>query len=230
MVTCKDPACRRLRSNRAAFDAGDLPRDSTTAQALTIVNFGCGPYPHAGCINIDGSPSIVLARLPFRCSSFGSRRELIHAVRAHAIRFGRARSLRFAEHSLDGFYASHTLEHLSRADCAGLLQRTRHWLKPTGVLRVVLPDLRVMAIAYVEERLPADIFIEQTFLAVDGMVAMRPSQHRWMYDVASFSRLLSDLGYRNVRQCGFRQGRIEEMARIDLEQRRMESFYVEADP
>ena len=131
---------------------------------------------------------------------------------------------------MDGFYASHVLEHLPRRDCLWLLGNVRRWLKPSGVLLVVLPDLRGMAGAYVEGALSADEFVERTHLAIQGALAIRPSQHRWMYDVDSFSRLLEQAGYMEIRECGFRTGRKHEVAQLDLAERCAESFYVEAQP
>ena len=131
---------------------------------------------------------------------------------------------------MDGFYASHVLDHLPRQDCLRQLVNIRRWLKPSGVLRVVLPDLRGMARAYVEGELSADEFVERSHLAIQGALAIRPSHHRWMYDVESLSRLLEHAGYKEILECGFRKGRTPEVAQLDLAERCAESFYVEAQP
>jgi predicted SAM-dependent methyltransferase len=39
-------------------------------------------------------------------------------------------------------------EHVARQNCVDLLRRVRTWLKPGGVLRIVLPDLRLLADKY----------------------------------------------------------------------------------
>jgi len=57
------------------------------------MNFGCGPSPFPGMLNIDGSPTVLLARLPLPAGAFGSRREFVNAVRKHRIRFGLGRSI-----------------------------------------------------------------------------------------------------------------------------------------
>ncbi|HVA82157.1 MAG TPA: methyltransferase domain-containing protein [Candidatus Binataceae bacterium] len=197
---------------------------------MTIINFGCGPFPSTGCLNIDGSPTVLLARFVPAFLFVGAHKEVALAVRRYQVRFGRAKTIAFPNASVDGLYASHVLEHLPRRDCLRLLGKIRCWLKPSGVLRVVLPDLRGMARAYVEGAFSADEFVERTHLAIQGALAIRPSHHRWMYDVDSLSRLLEDAGYTEMRERGFREGRTPEVAELDLAERRAESFYVEAQP
>jgi predicted SAM-dependent methyltransferase len=203
-------------------------------RAAKIVNFGCGLSAAPSCLNLDGSPTVLLARLPLPVSAFGGRREFVRSVRMHHIRYARAQTLRFRRESLDGFYASHVLDQLSRKDCERLLGRCLTWLRPGGVLRVVLADLKRIAAPYVSGEIGADAFTERTSLSVD---ALRPSTllfghsfHRWMYDAESFSRLLERVDFRNVRECSFGESQCPELAELDLPARKDESFYVEANP
>ncbi len=202
--------------------------------SIKIVNFGCGPSPALGVYNIDGSLTVLLACLPLPAAIFGSRREFVTVVRKNKIRFGLDRHIKFASCSLDGFYTSHALEHMPRERCEALLARVRSWLKPSGVLRVALPDLKQFASSYTADECDADDFVRQIGLAVDARpwwsIAFGHAQHRWMYDVCSFSRLLCHLGYRDVRQCLYGEGKMPDVALLDLRARRTESFYVEAQP
>lgn len=200
-----------------------------------IVNFGCGANPApsgSGYVNIDGSLTVLLARLPIPAGAFGSRADFVRVLRANHVRYGVARHLKLRADSLDGFYASHVLEHLSRRDCQDLLLRVHEWLKPSGVLRVVLPNLRRLAKAYIEGTIDASQFVASTFLASDSLhwweMLFGHSQHRWMYDAASFSQLLRDLGFRDVAACEMRQGRLPALNCLDIPSRQAESFYIEA--
>ena len=201
---------------------------------IKIVNFGCGPSPSAGVLNIDGSPTVLLARLPLPAATFGSRCEFVASVRRYNIKFGLGRRIKFAGESLDGFYTSHTLEHMPRSQCVSLLSKVRDWLKPSGMLRVVLPDLRRFNTQYAEGEFDADQFVRSIHLAIDGIpwwkVALGHAYHRWMYDASSFSKLLSELGYSNIRQCVYGQGKVPALVRLDLPERRSESCYIEAEP
>ncbi len=200
-----------------------------------IINFGCGtnPAPDASSyINVDGSLTVLLAKLPISAAAFGKRADFIRVIRANRIRYGTASRLKLPAGSLDGFYASHVLEHLPAPVCDRLLLRVRNWLKASGTLRVVLPDLKHFAASYVAGATDASQFVTDTHLTVDGQrwweVAFGQSQHRWMYDAESFSKVLTNLGFRDVNQCQFGQGRFPELSCLDISSRQHESFYLEA--
>lgn len=175
----------------------------------------------------------MLARLPVPAAAFGPRKDFIAAVRKHRIKFVLGRRLKFPDNSLDGFYTSRALEHMPREECFFLLSNVRRWLKPSGVLRVVLPDLRRFATSYVSQKIDAEKFVQSLGLAADDAkwwsIVFRHSYHRWMYDAQNFCDLLSRLGYRHVRECAFRQGAIPEVAYMDLPGRSADSFYVEGN-
>jgi hypothetical protein len=200
-----------------------------------IINFGCGanPAPDApGYANVDGSLTVLLAKLPISAKAFGQRADFIRVVRASRIQYGTASGLKLPANSLDGFYASHVLEHLQPPVCENLLLRVRNWLKPSGTLRVVLPDLKRFAVSYVAGEDDASQFVTNTHLTVEGQrwweVIFGHSQHRWMYDAESFSRVLTKLGFRDVKERQFGEGRVAELSCLDISSRQHESFYIEA--
>jgi predicted SAM-dependent methyltransferase len=199
---------------------------------MIIANFGCGADPAPHCLNIDGSLTVILARLPVPARLFGSRMGFVTAVRDCHVKFGTARRLRFADASLDAFYTSHTLEHLSRAGCEDVVGRVRQWLKPGGVLRVVLPDLRQMAADYLSGKLDADEFVLNTRLVRPQSHGLRlpldHAEHLWMYDSDSFIALLQRFEYRDIQVSSFRSSRLTELAKLDVAAREYGSFYVEA--
>jgi predicted SAM-dependent methyltransferase len=198
-----------------------------------IVNFGCGICAPPGYINVDGSLTVLLARIPLPAALYGPKAGLVAAMRKGHVQYGTARRLRFGRGSLDGFYASHVLEHMSRSECTDLLRRVRSWLKPEGVLRVALPDLRLFIRHYTTGELDADRFVEMTHLAVDSLpswqVVLGHSSHRWMYDSKSFAQMLTSLGYSGVKEYRYAESAMPELAALDVEaQRQDESFYIEA--
>lgn len=89
--------------------------------------------------------TLLLAKyLPLPARFFGPTR----ATFVEGIKYATTSTLRLPRSSLDGFYASHVLEHVAQDECRRFLSRIRGWLKPGGVLRVVLPELRLMAEQY----------------------------------------------------------------------------------
>ncbi len=201
-----------------------------------IVNFGCGPTAPNGYVNIDGSLTVLLARLPLPTSVYGPKAAMVQSFRAGEVRYGNARRLNLAHRSIDGFYASHVLEHMSRKDCIDLLKRVRGWLKPAGILRVVLPDLNIFALQYTKGQITADRFVTCTGLAIDNMpiwkIILCHYYHRWMYDAPAVASLLESLGYRQVKICQWGWSALPELAALDShhKERAPESFYVEAAP
>ena len=198
----------------------------------TVVNFGCGPYPSPDCINLDGSPTVLLAKLPLPASAFGKRAEFVRVVREHRVQYGLATKLSFPPNSLDAFYTSHTLEHLPPRQCKLLLERVLVWLKPSGILRVALPDLKKLAAEYVADQIDANEFVARTHLAKGDLppwvFVISHARHQHMYDSESFHTLLCSVGYQHVAASPFRESRIRDIESLDLDCRRWDSFYVEA--
>lgn len=182
---------------------------------------------------MDGSPTALLARLPLPAVVFGPKSQFVRTMREAGVKYGTAARLRLADDSIDGFYASHVLEHIRRAECIDLLKRVRPWLKSDARIRIVLPDLRLFAEKYLHGDFDTDRFVENTGLAVDGMqhwqLIFGHSYHRWMYDADSFSGLLTDLGYRNVHRTECAETEVAEFAELDrFYDRASDSFYIEA--
>jgi hypothetical protein len=204
------------------------------ASKPVIVNFGCGPYAPAGhVINVDGSYTALLARLPVPAAVFGPKARHVRGMRGGAVRYGTARRMRWPRSSIDGFYASHVLEHMARSDCIALLARVREWLRPRGVLRIVLPDLKKYVHWYADGSIDNAELIRLLGLAVDDgrwwRVAFGRDLHRWMYDAKTMVGILEDLGYAKIRACECGESVLDELASLDLAvNRAAESFYLEA--
>lgn len=199
-----------------------------------IVNFGCGANTgprESGYVNVDGSLTLRLAKLPVPATVFGGRADFVRAIRANGIRYGTAGRLKFPANSVEGFYASHVLEHLPRRECEDLLTRVLVWLKPSGIIRVVLPDLKRHAASYLAGTTDASQFVANTHLAEDNLswweVAFGHSQHRWMYDAESFAQVLDRAGFRDIQEHSFGVGRLPALSHLDIPSRQAESFYIE---
>ena len=61
-----------------------------------------------------------------------------------------SKGLPFEENSFDFVYNSHLLEHFTKYEAENFLKECRRVLKHNGVLRVVVPDLELMATRYLE--------------------------------------------------------------------------------
>lgn len=90
-----------------------------------LLNVGCGRCFHPAWTNID-----LVACSP--------------EVRQYDLR----RGLPYDDDTFDGVYHSHVLEHLTPEAAPFMLGECRRVLKPSGVMRVVVPDLEGIARAY----------------------------------------------------------------------------------
>src|SRR6266496_1968115 len=226
-----------------------IPRDDSRLLAYVAmegtsrdvrINLGSGTTAPAGWINLDRSPGIFVAGVPglravlrrLRILS-GPQAETTWAsnVRRHDV----TRGLPFPDGFAEAIYASHLLEHLPRDAAVRLVQECRRVLRPHGVLRLALPDLRAMAERYVRDGEPgaAHAFVRATGLGVEQQKrrwarlvgAVSGAQHKWMYDERSTVELCRSSGFAQVTVCRYRIGRCPDLAGVE---HRKDSIFVEA--
>lgn len=180
-----------------------------------FVQYGCGLAAPAGWRNFDSSPRLRLEKLPVAGQA---ARALGKTLFPTNIQYGDiVRGLPVENDSVDGVYASHVLEHLSRDDVKIALANTYRMLKSGGIFRLIVPDLGWRAERYVRERQngnadAADAFIQSCHFrdskrATGAVGALRGmfgnSGHLWMYDRALMGKLLTEAGFVDVRPSKF---------------------------
>lgn len=207
------------------------------------INVGCGQNPTRGWRNFDNSLSLRLSRLPivsdvlFRVGFIDEPQyRFIQFARLHEIEFADATArLPIGDGAADALYSCHMFEHLDREEAALFLREVKRVLRPGGVLRLVVPDIKKHVQQY-HTHGDADAFIASTLLAqprprtpIDRLKALfvGTRHHQWMYDGASLSRLLEAHGFISTRVVGAGVSRIDDPY-LDLCEREDESVYVEA--
>lgn len=206
------------------------------------VNVGCGATPTSGWINLDNSPTVRFAGWSRAIQLLGRFRilstqqvEFARVARMAGIRWASATKLPLPDHSVDVVYSSHMMEHLTRTEARAFLVEVRRVLVTGGVIRLALPDLRIQIDRYLSTR-DADTFVDQTRMTQDkprgafGRVRIAivgPRNHLWMYDGASASKLLSEVGFTEVAVVGPGVTRIPEPGPLALREREDESVYIE---
>jgi predicted SAM-dependent methyltransferase len=187
-------------------------------------NLGCGDKAAQGWVNLDSSWSLFVARVPFLKSRKASW--------SAAVRYWDARKpLPVKDGEADTVYASHLLEHLSRPQALELLKECRRALKPGGICRIVVPDLKGLAEQYLGGRLSGDGFMESLNFADRYKTAARgiknlyyflqghPHHHKWMYDETTLVRLFGEAGFQNASPKQWRQSDIPDIAAVESEGR-----------
>jgi SAM-dependent methyltransferase len=174
------------------------------------VQFGCGFSCAEGWLNFDSSPSLRLERLPIVGGLIRVNETRFPALARHG---DVTRGLPVASGAAVGVYASHVLEHLARADAEAALAEAHRLLRPGGVFRIVVPDLRGRAEAYLAAASrgdgdAGDGFMRSTLLGVESRPAslvswvkrtFGGSAHLWMWDEPSLTAALHGAGFSSVR-------------------------------
>jgi len=107
------------------------------------------------------------------------------------------------ENSVDVIYSSHTLEHFTREEGILLLKECYRVLKPGGIIRVIVPDLRCYIHNYIQGNLKADHFIENLLVLYPKsnsifkklIIPFISFPHKCMYDEKTLLQIIQDIGF-----------------------------------
>ena len=190
--------CARGAVKRHGMSAVLHDRDSLR------LHLGCADCTPSGWVNVDYALGARLARLPWigrACRALGLLRlDWPRGIVVHDLR----RPFPWADDSAEAVYSSHTLEHLSGDAGRRFVHECHRVLRPGGVLRIVVPDLRACVQTYLDGKVPAG-----EFLGTLGVDPVMPGDgwlrrflapwvrfpHRCMYDEDSLPALLREAGF-----------------------------------
>jgi len=208
------------------------------------VNIGCGQTPISGWRNYDNSWGIILAKLPIAVtmlSAMGllnhSNRDYINFIKKNKIIFAdAAKHIPEKNDSIEVLYSSHMFEHLDIKAANFFLKESHRVLKSGGILRLIVPDLRLLAAEYMRCG-DGDIFIENTLLTrprpktiLQKMkyLLVGDRNHQWMYDGISLCKMVSSAGFLKPRIMEPGQTIISDSGPLDLFEGALSSVVVEA--
>lgn len=207
------------------------------------LNVGCGRLPVRDWTNIDNSPTLKLAKVPYLPEALfrmglikGPTVEFASLVRAGKVEYGDvARGLAYPDASCDAIYSSHMLEHLDRNVAGSFLSEAFRLLRPGGVIRISVPDLKKLVRAY-ESTDDADAFMKKMYVCIESprsllerakLAIIGFRHHQWMYDGASLSRMLESQGFEDVAVLPPGKTNIANPGALNLYERESSSVYVE---
>jgi len=155
------------------------------------LNLACGGVVVDGWVSVDYSLGArfqkipVVRRLPlFRFE--WSDKIIIHDLKKP-----------FPWKNADVIYSSHFLEHLDREQGRVFLQRCRQTLSPGGIIRIVVPDFRLVVTEYQAGRLKSSQFLEKCNAVYSDRRFARLLEfpHKCMYDTDSLLEAMSLAGF-----------------------------------
>jgi len=107
--------------------------------------------------------------------------------------------LPYDDNTCDLIYASHLLEYFDRIEVVEVLQEWKRVLKPSGILRLAVPDFEKLCSLYMSGR-----GIEKVLGPLYGKWGTPPVYHKTTYDLASLSNLLYSVGFQDVTRYDWR--------------------------
>lgn len=207
------------------------------------LNVGCGVSVGDSWLNIDGSYSLRLSRLP----GVGAviKKMYLFPDWPRPVVYGNiVKGLRISPSSCQLIFASHVLEHLSLQDFTTALANLYSYLRPGGYLRCIVPDLEAYTRQYLDRLGSTDAntiveansyFMTQTNLGVERRSclintikeSLSHSQHRWMWDRPSLEKALRQTGFDEVRFRRYREWVDERFREVETEGRHDDSICAE---
>jgi SAM-dependent methyltransferase len=170
------------------------------------VQYGCGTWVPEGWENFDVTPALFVQNIPV------IGKKLCPVRFPKSVRYGDiCKGLPIADGTVDKVYCSHVLEHLAVNDMRRALRNTLKMLRPGGLFRLVIPDLRLIARQYLHSTEPDAGF---KFVETLGMGRMDRrtglmgslrrrfgnSAHFWMWDFESMEIELKNTGFVEIRR------------------------------
>jgi SAM-dependent methyltransferase len=183
-----------------------------------FTQFGCGLCAPPRWLNFDASPAMRLQRLPIIGNLMPSGQFGRYPTN---VRYGNiVDGLPIPDESIEFLYCSHVLEHISLAELRCALANCYKYLQSGGIFRLVVPDLEVMAKAYIESNTAEATheFMRITLLGKEQRQRdllsfikdwLAGNNHLWMYDYKSLSMELTKAGFQNIRRAKFGDSGIE---------------------
>jgi SAM-dependent methyltransferase len=203
-------------------------------EQIKKLNLGCGSTAADGWVNVDYALGARLAKLPlFR--GVNKRLGLIKLdwddkILVHDL----TKPFPWPDSSIDAIYSSHTLEHFDKEDGRAFLEECHRVLRQSGILRIVVPDLRALVLDYTEGRLCADDFIVKLGVLPGGnsgslktrLAPLVQFPHKCMYDASRLVEILDEIGFELSRRGAF-DSEIQDIGSVELEDRTRNAVIVE---
>jgi len=207
---------------------------------MTKLNIGCGSVKPQGWINIDYSLGARLSRVPFY--SFINRRLKLFDLDPTGSPWNwdgvlirnLTKKFPWSDGSVDVVYASHIIEHFSKQDGLRLIKECHRVLKKNGIIRIIVPDLKVLIDRYNKGNLRSDDFVESLDVLYhsrgsrikDFLVSFMQFPHKCMYDTPTMIAVLESIGFEAKSREAF-SSQIEDIKVIELAGRTENAVIVE---
>lgn len=224
----------RARRRRPAARLGRVPTGPLR------INLGAGSQHAPGWIGYDRSRIALLTRYRLTRRLFGERYgHWPPTTQIHDL----SKGIPHATGSVDVVYSSHTLEHFTEEGADALLAECYRVLKPDGLIRIVVPDFKVIARAYLDgdtgyyggtgpiaDHLARDLYMPRGHesivrRALKRLLRSDDGGHKWLFDEESLKARLEKAGFRDVHRTAFGESADPSTGALDI--RNAENLHME---
>lgn len=105
-------------------------------------------------------------------------------------------NLEFDNNSVDLIYASHVISYFDRHEISYILSKWKEVLKPSGILRLAVPDFEAISKLYISNSIRLHNFLGPLYGRMESNGTL--IYHKTTYDFEELHRLLTESGFKNV--------------------------------
>lgn len=100
-----------------------------------------------------------------------------------------------APESVDEMQCLHTLEHLPPWELDATVNYWRKFLKPGGTLKIIVPDVEVIAHYFVQGRISGEAMIGMLYVPPEWQQKGEGEHHRWGFTYETLENLMMRAGF-----------------------------------
>lgn len=135
---------------------------------------------------------------------------------------------------VDIILCSHFLEHLTREQGLAFLKECRRALKPDGLIRLAVPDARLLSQKYVKgeimEYRHVNVGVERATDGAEALFHLLLAGHQTIYDEGSLKQQLEKAGFAEIERMPFNKSRSEVIEKQCIDLYPTLSLWMEARP
>jgi predicted SAM-dependent methyltransferase len=172
------------------------------------LHWGCGSITPFGWVNCDIRP--------------GTDVDIVADIRT---------GLPLPDDSFDYIVGIHVLPEIPYCDLDRTLQELLRLLRPGGVLRLALPDVDKAIAAYTSGDIDYFLIPDDVVKSLAGKMIVQLTWYgisRSMFTLDLMTELLERNGFQSVQACPFQQTGSPFPGIVELDNRELESFFIEA--
>jgi len=198
------------------------------------LNLGCGPKTPDGWVNVDYWIGARLRQLPIigLFANFFTKSNWNNDLVLQDL----TKKWQWGNNSADIVYSSHTIEHMWKEDGEHFLSEAFRVLKPGGVIRVIVPDIKRFVERYLDGDFESTDFLDKLgvfphsrddswYTRIIAVFLRYP--HKCMYDLNAMTALMEATGFEII-QTQTADSVIEDIDVIERPDRRKNAVIVEA--